>query len=118
VTHDHDAWNQIDATTLQALCDAGESESTTLDFKRLAPKLQRDDPDHEFAKDVCAFAKANGGDLVHGVADARVWPKCLMPILGKPFDATAWSRRCCTRSGSASVKCAAIATTRPGDGVR
>jgi len=81
------AWDQIDAATLQALCDAGDEESPTLDFKREAPKKQMDDPDNEFAKDVCGFANANGGDLVYGIADDKGVAKCLMPLTGEPFDA-------------------------------
>src|SRR5450631_2815298 len=80
-------WDDIDAATLQALCDAGESESSTLDFKRIAPKTQRDDPDNEFAKDVCAFANVNGGDLVYGVATAQDVADHLTPLSGESVDA-------------------------------
>lgn len=80
-------WDQIDAGTLQALCDAGAPESPTLDFKRVAPLKQGEDPRNEFAKDVCAFANANGGDLVYGIATREDCADTLAPLSGESADA-------------------------------
>jgi hypothetical protein len=80
-------WDRIDASTLQAMCDAGAPESPTLDFKHIAPLKQRDDPGNEFAKDVCAFANADGGDLVYGIASRDDCAEALAPLTGETADA-------------------------------
>jgi predicted HTH transcriptional regulator len=80
-------WDPIDVAVPQAMCDAGEAESTRLSFKRMAPQTQREDSDNEFAKDVCAFANANSGDLACGVATAADVADCLTPIAGESADA-------------------------------
>ena len=63
-------WDEIDAATLQALCDAGEAESTTLEFKHIAPRIPRDDPD--IRQGVCALANAGGGRMAAGHAPGLV----------------------------------------------
>jgi predicted HTH transcriptional regulator len=79
--------DSIDVAVLQALCDASEAESTPPDFKRMAPQTQREDPDNEFAKAVCVFANANGGDPACGVATAADVAEFLRPLAGESADA-------------------------------
>ena len=80
-------WDQINESTLQALCDDGASESGTLEFKRQPPDTQGRDISNELAKDVCALANANGGDIVYGIAEVRQVADHLVPISGEPPDA-------------------------------
>ena len=83
-------WDRIDAAVLQALCDAGdagEAESSTLDFKQAAPLTQGQDRRNEFAKDISAFANANGGDLVYGIEEIDAHACRLVPTPGETFDA-------------------------------
>jgi hypothetical protein len=80
-------WDPIDAAVPQAMCDAGDAESTRLDFKCMAPPTQREDSDNEFAKDVCAFANANGGDPACGVATAADVAEFLRLLAGESADA-------------------------------
>ena len=86
-------WERIDAAVLQALCDAGdagdagEAESSTLDFKQAAPLTQGQDRCNEFAKDISAFANANGGNLVYGIEEIDAHACRLVPIPGETFDA-------------------------------
>jgi len=80
-------WDRIDSATLRALCDEGAAESPTLDFKQIAPAMQRDDPRNEFAKDVCAFANASGGDIVYGIATTGDVAHTVLPMSAEPFDA-------------------------------
>jgi predicted HTH transcriptional regulator len=80
-------WDPIDVAVPQAMCDAGEAESTRLSFKRMAPQTQREDPDNEFAKAVCVFANANGGDPACGVATAADVAEFLRPLAGESADA-------------------------------
>jgi len=44
------------------------SESATLDFKQQLPGVSDKDK-HEFLKDACALANAEGGDLIYGIAE-------------------------------------------------
>ena len=82
-------WDNIHSATLQALCDDGAAKSSTLDFKRDASKTQIADPEIEFAKDVCAFANASGGDLVYGIEERQHVALRPAPFSGEPFDACA-----------------------------
>jgi predicted HTH transcriptional regulator len=61
--------DKVDASYLQELCDRSEEESQTLDFKQTLPGKEDKDKT-EFAKDVCAFANADGGTLIYGIAEA------------------------------------------------
>lgn len=77
---------QADANSLQSLCDAGLVEGPTLDFKRLPPGTADDDK-REFLKDVCAFANADGGDLVYGLDEKAPAAQGIVPIVGVDSDA-------------------------------
>jgi hypothetical protein len=63
-------------------------ESQTLDFKQELPASDPRDgrSKNEFLKDVCAFANADGGDLVYGVSEQDGVAKDILPILGQPED--------------------------------
>lgn len=56
---------QADIISLQ---ENGEEESQTLDFKQALPGMEAG-AKHEFYADICAFANAQGGDIVYGVAE-------------------------------------------------
>lgn len=57
---------KVDEALLRSVCAEHRCESQTLDFKRELPGSD-DKSKSEFLKDVCAFANADGGDLVYGV---------------------------------------------------
>lgn len=57
----------INADFLKEVCESHWPETHTLDFKR---QPYSSDKKYELLKDVCAFANADGGDLVLGVSDA------------------------------------------------
>jgi schlafen family protein len=59
---------KIDEAHLLSVCAEHRSESQTLDFKRDLPGTD-DKSKREFLKDVCAFANADGGDLVYGLQE-------------------------------------------------
>ncbi|MBR6167771.1 MAG: ATP-binding protein [Paludibacteraceae bacterium] len=60
-------------------------ESIHLDYKE-ARALGKDDPKKaEITKDVSAFANANGGIIVYGIAEANHKPKEITPIDGKTY---------------------------------
>lgn len=67
-------------------CQEHWPESQTLDFKRELPALDARGR-HEFLKDVCAFANADGGDLVYGISDHNGGAGELTPIVGGNADA-------------------------------
>ena len=69
----------IDEAFLQRVCDENWEESSKLDFKRELPK-QSDSGKKEFAKDVCAMANANGGDLIYGIEEKKDAVNSLKPI--------------------------------------
>ncbi|MDR6428020.1 MULTISPECIES: ATP-binding protein [Variovorax] len=81
------ALDQIDAATFQAICDQRFSESGTVDFKQ---ELTRNDDKgkNELAKDVCALANADGGDLVYGVKEdsAGGTAESVAPLVGESYD--------------------------------
>jgi hypothetical protein len=64
---------------LQEGCQQRWPESQTLDFKRELPAPGSRGV-HEFLKDVCAFANADGGDLVYGVAERNGVADAITPI--------------------------------------
>jgi hypothetical protein len=59
---------KVDEAHLLSVCAEHRSESQTLDFKRELPGAD-DKSKYEFLKDVCAFANADGGDLLYGVQE-------------------------------------------------
>lgn len=61
-------FDEIDQATIQALVDAGATESVHLDFK-LQSYGTSDNDKKEFLKDVAAFANCLGGHLVIGVEE-------------------------------------------------
>ncbi|SEM04005.1 Putative DNA-binding domain-containing protein [Variovorax sp. YR750] len=81
------ALGQIDAAAFQAICDQRFSESGTLDFKQ---ELTRNDDKgkNELAKDVCALANADGGDLVYGIKEnsAGGTAESVAPLVGESYD--------------------------------
>jgi len=60
--------SDVDEAVLTSVCADHRPESQTLDFKRELPASD-DKSKQEFLKDVCAFANADGGDLVYGVQE-------------------------------------------------
>lgn len=60
--------DDIDRTILQRVCDENWEESSKLDFKRELPN-KSESGKKEFAKDVCAMANADGGDLIYGIEE-------------------------------------------------
>lgn len=81
------ALDQIDAATFQAICDQRFSESGTVDFKQ---ELTRNDDKgkNELAKDVCALANADGGDLVYGIKEGSAGgtAESVTPLVGESYD--------------------------------
>lgn len=71
--------DQIDDLLLQELCRTSCPESQVLEFKRELPSISEDGRT-EFAKDVCAFANADGGDIVYGINEASGCASKLNPI--------------------------------------
>lgn len=84
---------QIDEDFLRTLCDDHCPESDSLDFKRELPSGSKQDKDkqdkdkQELLKDVCAFANADGGDLVYGIEEKNGGAAALFPITSENFDA-------------------------------
>lgn len=79
----------IDAALLDQACAENWPESQTLEFKRQLPA--KDDSGRvEILKDVTAFANAEGGDLVFGIAEVDAKASQIQYISGKsePIDAT------------------------------
>ena len=76
----------ITAEFLDTVCRERWDESPTLDFKQELPGGANRDH-HGFAKDVCAFANAQGGDLVFGIAEVDGKAGELRPIAGPADDA-------------------------------
>ena len=78
--------DQIDERLLSQLCSDECPESQTLDFKFSLPR--KDEPGKvEFAKDVCAFANADGGEIVFGISDTQGRASAPCPIDTEPSDA-------------------------------
>jgi len=71
--------SRVDCQALQGLCDTRCPEGAAVDFKRELPG-NADRDRHEFLKDVCALANANGGDLVYGIDEEDGCAKELRPI--------------------------------------
>lgn len=81
-----DRLDDLNEECLHQICVQHCLESQTIDFKRDLPT--RDDRGkHEFLKDICALANADGGDLVYGVVEEDGGAKELSPILSESVDA-------------------------------
>lgn len=81
------ALEKIDALVLDEICKQRFSESSTIDFKEELTK-NNDQGKNELAKDVCALANADGGDLVFGIKEERDGgtAETVMPLRGESFD--------------------------------
>lgn len=79
--------NKIDAAVLDEICKQRFSESSTIDFKEELTK-NSDQGKNEIAKDVCALANADGGDLVFGIKEERDGgtAESVVPLRGESFD--------------------------------
>lgn len=73
---------ELDEEKIRQLCVDECPESFTLDFKALLPKKD-DESKEEFLKDICAFANADGGDLVYGVSDKGGVARSIIPLSSK-----------------------------------
>ena len=82
----HGSPSSVSFETVENLCADGEPESPTLDFKRLAP-MKTDEGRTEFLKDVCAFANAEGGDLLYGVSTVNDVASSIVLISAEAPDA-------------------------------
>ncbi len=81
-----DKLDELNEEYFHQICEQCYQESQTIDFKRDLPS--RDDRSkHEFLKDICSLANADGGDLVFGVVEENGGAKELSPILDEPVDA-------------------------------
>ena len=78
--------SNVDADLLTAVCKERWSETDTLEFKRDLPGGS-DKEKHELLKDVCAFANADGGDIVFGVEESDGTAETIVAIASEPFDA-------------------------------
>lgn len=81
------ALDKIDALVLDEICKQRFSESSTIDFKEELTK-NNDQGKNELAKDVCALANADGGDLVFGIKEERDGgtAESVVPLRGESFD--------------------------------
>lgn len=81
------ALDKIDAAVLAEICSQRFSESGTVDFKRELTKSD-DRGKNELAKDVCALANADGGDLIFGIRENTDGgtAESLAPIADESFD--------------------------------
>lgn len=79
-------FDRVDADGLLAICAEQWQEGPLLDFKRELPSKD-DRGRHEFMKDVCALANAEGGDLIYGIEDANGIAKAIVPIITEASDA-------------------------------
>jgi hypothetical protein len=76
--------DDISEAYLQGLCSDGTMESQTLDFKL---ELSKADDKRELHKDLCAFANADGGDLVYGIAQDAGTAAKIVPVNTASVDA-------------------------------
>jgi hypothetical protein len=70
---------ELTEAVLREACADGWPETQTLDFKWGLPGTTDEDR-AEFAKDICAFANADGGDLVYGISDRNARANEIVPI--------------------------------------
>lgn len=78
-------FNSISKQLLERVCSEAWPESQTLDFKALAYG-KSDDDKLELAKDVCAFANADGGDLVLGISEKSGSASAILGLTGETAD--------------------------------
>lgn len=76
----------INAKLIGDVCISGWPESNSLEFKREAPG-NSDKDKHELLKDSCAFANADGGDIVFGINELNGVASEMMPIASETADA-------------------------------
>lgn len=76
---------QLTETNFLQICSEQWSESQTLEFKALLPNND-EAARHEFRKDVCALANAEGGDLIYGISEKGGLANAILPIPGNDFD--------------------------------
>lgn len=67
------------------MCDEEWTETHTLDFKAQLPPSDDAGKD-EFRKDICAFANADGGDIVYGISEKGGKAHAINSIQGRDFD--------------------------------
>lgn len=79
--------DKINANVLVEICSQRFSESGTIDFKKELTKSD-DRGKNELAKDVCALANADGGDLVFGIGEDKAGGTAenVVPITDESFD--------------------------------
>ncbi len=78
--------DDLDDARLREICDQHWPETQTLEFKRGLPSND-DKGKHEFLKDVCGLANADGGDLVFGISEDNGEASGVEPISTEPPDA-------------------------------
>lgn len=78
--------SDVSASHLDQLCASAAPESQTLEFKRELPD-RSDRGKAELLKDVCAFANADGGDVIYGIDETSACASTPVPIAGEPADA-------------------------------
>lgn len=76
--------NDANEATLLRLKAEAARETQTLDFKGIPHKTNEK---AELAKDICAFANADGGDIVIGVSSKNYVANGIVPITSEAFDA-------------------------------
>ena len=76
----------VTADLLRSVCDGKWPESISLEFKRDAPGTSDRDK-QELLKDVCAFANAEGGDILFGIEEVEGTASGLAPITSERADA-------------------------------
>lgn len=81
-----DNLDALNEAALNALITDRAAESTTMDFKATAHD-KSEAGKVELAKDICAFANADGGDLILGVSSKNYVAASIAPITSEPFDA-------------------------------
>ena len=77
---------EITEVVLKQICLEQWPETQTLEFKAKLP-LNDETAKHEFRKDVCALANAEGGDLVYGIGENSGCANAIDPIVDSDFDA-------------------------------
>lgn len=77
--------SDVDADFLAVICKERWPETDTLEFKRDLPGGS-DKEKHELLKDVCAFANADGGDIVFGVEELDGTAETIVSITSELFD--------------------------------
>ncbi len=78
-------FDEIDASTIEQLVNAGATESVHLEFKR-SPYGNGDSHKKELLKDISSFANALGGHLLIGVDEKDGAATSIIPISGLDID--------------------------------